>query len=535
MNPSNTPEISLLSTFLDQVRARPEAEALIETRHGRDHPLDFAELAARADAVAAFLREQGIGAGDRVLVLQGVSAELYQLLIALFWLGAAAVFPDPSAPLAQTSLALRTLQPKAVVGPTSVLLLALLLPGVRKIPHRVCLGTALPGMRRLQPLTKAKLNQPPKVSTEAEALITFTSGSTGRPKIVARSQAFLIAQYQVLKQTLTLAAGQRDLSTLPVFVLANLASGVTSILPDTNLRKPALVDVKRLATQAQRLHPDRCAAAPAFFQRLLSQRAGRNLIESLQWIGTGGGPVWPALLDNLQAVAPRATVVAIYGSSEAEPIAEYSASQTRAEIPPGAGLPLGRPVAAISCVVLADSWGQPLSRLTPDEFGRLKCPRGIIGEIMVSGPHVLTGYLKGEGDEHRKIHVDGTVWHRTGDAGYFDADGQLWLVGRASARAKVGDHWVYPLTVETLLATKLPQLRCAFLSVDQRPVLALAASPHLDLINISHVLAEANLAEIELVRVSKLPVDHRHNSKVDYPTLAKQIRKRHPKRPSTTP
>ena len=62
------------------------------------------------------------------------------------------------------------------------------------------------------------------------------------------------------------------------------------------------------------------------------------------------------------------------------------------------------------------------------------------GEIVVSGAHVGAGYVGGVGDAETKFRVGEVIWHRTGDAGYLDAHGRLWLLGRCSARI-ADDTW----------------------------------------------------------------------------------------------
>ena len=82
--------------------------------------------------------------------------------------------------------------------------------------------------------------------------------------------------------------------------------------------------------------------------------------------------------------------------------------------------------------ILPDKWGEPIGSFTHAELEAQSLPAGETGEIVVSGPHVLGGYLHGRGDSETKFRVNGTVWHRTGDAGYFDDTGRLWLMGRCA-------------------------------------------------------------------------------------------------------
>ncbi|MDA0679819.1 MAG: AMP-binding protein, partial [Proteobacteria bacterium] len=75
----------------------------------------------------------------------------------------------------------------------------------------------------------------------------------------------------------------------------------------------------------------------------------------------------------------------------------------------------------------------PVAPCSAEGFETLMMSCGGIGEIVVTGKHVLRGYADAARNRATKIEVDGTIWHRTGDAGYFDQAGRLWLVGRCSA------------------------------------------------------------------------------------------------------
>ena len=71
---------------------------------------------------------------------------------------------------------------------------------------------------------------------------------------------------------------------------------------------------------------------------------------------------------------------------------------------------------------------------------------------MVSGTHVVASYLGGEGDLEHKIRVGPDTWHRTGDAGWLDASGRLWLGGRCAARIEDSHGRRYPLAVDAALS-----------------------------------------------------------------------------------
>ena len=139
---------------------------------------------------------------------------------------------------------------------------------------------------------------------------------------------------------------------------------------------------------------------------------------------------------------------------------------------------------------------------------------------MVAGPHVLPGYLDGIGDEETKVRVGARVWHRTGDAGYLDDRGRLWLLGRCSARIGVGVDGLYPFAVECAALAIDGVERCAL--VEHRGTRVLVVEPArgapADLP--ARILAKAAWARVAEVRlIAAMPLDRRHNAKIDYPAL----------------
>src|SRR5690606_14487019 len=147
----------------------------------------------------------------------------------------------------------------------------------------------------------------------------------------------------------------------------------------------------------------RTVSPPALLARLVDHARREGLsYDSFERIFTGGAPVFPATLDDVAAVAPRAAVVAVYGSTEAEPIAEIErrdiTAADRQAMATGAGLLAGPPVSSIQLRILADRWGTALGPWTTEALEAQALPPGEPGEIVVSGDHVLPGYLDGVGD-----------------------------------------------------------------------------------------------------------------------------------------
>lgn len=520
--------MNLIALLRDRAELHPERIALVETAKGKDLSITFAELWRRIGAGAARLNALGLKRGDTVLAFQPVSIGLYEILLAAFHGGMRVMLADPAAGRKFLTLCCQRHAPDALFGPWKAHLLRPFVPGMRGIPLAIRSSGWLPGTRAWQ--TAGEGHALVDVPDEEPALITFTTGSTGVPKAAVRTHGFLLAQHRALSRALDFEEGEVDLTTLPVFVLANLASGLTSVLADTDLRSPGKADATAIRSQCRRNSVTRCAASPAFFEALLA----RAPLPVLAKIYTGGAPVFPDLLKRLQEALPSAEVTAVFGSTEAEPMTHLGAAEYDSRLlertAAGAGLCAGLPVPEVVLKVIRDHWGQPLSTLDADEFEDLATAPGEPGEVVVTGEHVLSGYLGGIGDAETKIRVAGQVWHRTGDAGWIDTEGRLWLLGRCAAKlpaAPIQSPGLppgalnYPFAIESALRARHPGMRTAALGWKNKRVL------------VTTVHAEAALEREaatfgieEVIRVEALPMDRRHNAKIDYPALLEMLERR---------
>ena len=509
-------------------RAHPGDVAVLDVRRRRVRKTTFADLDRAGACGAALLWRHGLRPGDAVLVFQPMSMELYAALQAVFRLGLTAMFLDPSAGLDHLERCCALHAPRALLAADRAHLLRLRSPALRRIPLKFVIGWPVPGAVSWS--RAAGLPPHPEVvpcAPETPALLTFTSGSTGQPKAAVRGHGLLLAQHRALAHSLRLTRGHVDLTTMPIVLLANLASGVASLIPDVDLRSPGAIAPAPVLAQIQEHRPVSSVASPAFFERLVQYCAPRGLhLPSFRKLFTGGAPVFPRLLDQMQGMAPEADVQAVYGSTEAEPIAHVARGHVSAEdlkaMLGGRGLLAGPPVPEVRVGILRDQWGKPVGPYTAAGFAGQCEPDGRPGEIVVSGEHVLTGYLHGQGDEETKFKVDGVIWHRTGDAGYWDERGRLWLLGRCSARIEDGRGRVYPFAVETAAYQDPAVRRAALVGRSGRRILALEyyerrANP--DLASLRESLAWAGVDEVRVC--PHLPVDKRHNAKIDYPALHK--------------
>lgn len=474
--------MNLIATFLEKAVRWPDRVAIID---GSGASVTFGELAARSEEVATAWEAAGLKQGDRALLAMGLGIDLYVSLAAVWHLGAVAVLPEPALGLPGLRHAARATAPAAFVSAGWYRTLGWLVPELRRLPLK------------LTPSQRLTDRSPPAaVSSEHPALISFTSGSTGEPKAIVRSHGLLAAQNEAL---FGLLEPQRedevDLVAFPAFVIVNLGFGVTSVLPNWNLRRHEDADHDGVADHMRAHGVTRALLPPSICEKLVRASA----LPPLEALFTGGGPVFPDLLQRLAARLPGTEIVAVYGSTEAEPIAHLAISDIAGEdwraMREGGGLLAGAPVPGIAVRLIDD-------------------------EILVTGAHVNKGYLDSRQDRENKVVIDGAVWHRTGDAGRVDDKGRLWLLGRTAAR--VGEQ--YPFPVEAAARTWPGVAKAALIGVEGLAVLAIEGE--------ASQLAEwqehaARLGEITVVPVDAIPMDRRHRSKVDYAALREELTRRY--------
>jgi len=511
-----------------QAKLRPEKIAIIETGNSGENYISYGELQNAVLKVSGFLTKQAFKKGEAILIFQPMSIILYVYLLACFRLGIIAMFIDPGMGRRYIEQCCSIFPPKGFLATPKAHLYRIISKPIRKIPFKFTTGCWVPGAIRAFTIPENDINESSIEGGDEIALLTFTSGSTGKPKAAARSHNFLLAQNRVLSRNLNLVENQRDFTSFPIFVLANLAAGLTTIIPSGNLRKPAAIDGDELLKQIDSYNPDRLSIPPSMLKRLLEscENQGRKIDSGIS-IYTGGSPVFPNLLKKIDRVACKSDIVVVYGSTEAEPIAELRYSQIREQdfvaMSRGKGLLAGNVINDVQLKIISSEDGVPLGNLTQDKFLQLTLPSATAGEIVVTGNHVLKGYLQGIGDKETKFSVEGNIWHRTGDAGYLDDENRLWLLGRH--KKIINDEFgvAYPFSIECAAMQYAGVQYAAFVCWENQRVLVLEVTKEFKEEALTLFKLETNISKI--VTIKSLPLDKRHNGKVDYPALMKWLNK----------
>ncbi|HEX7150056.1 MAG TPA: AMP-binding protein [Thermoanaerobaculia bacterium] len=498
----------------------------------------FGKLWARVARFRGGLAEQGFAPGDRALILLPMSVDLYVALLAVLAHGGVAAFLDPWVGFRQMVRLAVYSQPKAFLARWKGHLLRLASSDLRRIPiTRVTPGRALDGVH--------------PVATDERALITFTTGSSGNPKGVNRTHRILRAQHERLAAEWPAIEGDVDLCTFPVFALNNLALGVPTLIPPIDFKQVARADPRKVAAAARRAGVTTATASPPLFD-LLASIAERPRFRRVL---TGGAPVTDAQLRRWVAAWPDAEIEVAYGSTEAEPVARVSARErlTAGQKPDGTdgtdgtdgpnqrpGLShkshrshlshLSHPSHSPSAPgYIAGHIAEGVrAKVIPIDRGPVtmiqELPAGEIGELIVTGDHVCRDYDGDpEGVRQNKIHdADGTVWHRMGDTGWFDEQQRFRIAGRVHSTITRGGVHVHPQLVEQAARGDDERIRrVAAVGIDGRLVIVVESdAPAVSIA--ADVRARVDCDEV-IVRREPLPVDPRHNSKIDYTKLKESL------------
>lgn len=482
----------------------------------RDKAISFKDFDKSVDETAQHFLHKGIKKGDRVLVFIPMSADLYRVVLAIFRIGATAVFLDEWVSVKRLNACCQLAGCQAFVGSFKARLLAWLVPGLRRIPLR--LGLSYSKVQSILPI--------PKTTQEDIALITFTTGSTGTPKAAIRTHGLLREQFAALRPVIDPQPGDVGMATLPIVLLINLAAGVTSVIADFNGRKPASLNPAKIIAQLE-AHSVQCLIASPFFVRELAEyliQEGTE-IPRLAKIFTGGAPVFPAEARLFEQAFPTARIELVYGSTEAEPISSIKA-EALAAIPFGGlteGLPVGKPEAA-AIVKIIQITDDAIEVSNQSELEKLERKFDEIGEIIVSGKHVLRHYLHNPGALRRnKIFVGEQCWHRTGDSGYLDKNGQVFLTGRCSSLIYRTKKVISPFICEARFQELDGVKSGTILQISDKTVAVLEPEHEADW-KLLDERVSAQFPDIDqVVFMKKLPRDPRHHSKIDYERLKAQV------------
>jgi long-chain acyl-CoA synthetase len=418
-----------IEQYLRESAARDGARTAIVAGDVRLSYGRFLELATR---MATTLRARGAGPGDRVLILLDNG---WQAAVAVFatWIAGAVICPvNPAAKSARLSRIARDCSPALVIVEGRLEQLVEGIVDLASLPRLVTGdGGSFEAGLQAEPLSPE-----PFTDTDLAALI-YTSGSTGEPKGVMLAHENMDAAARAIVSYLENTASDVILAVLPMSFGYGLNQLVTATLTGATL----VIEKSFAFPQAifEKIRDERVTGlplVPAMAAMMMQARElDPSLFASLRYMTSAAAPLPLAHLDWLRAFLPQVRLYCMYGQSEC----------TRATWLPPEEIDTRRGSVGIAI---------PGTRAeVVDAAGRAVAP-GTIGELVISGPHVMHGYWRNETATRRALRPDpltGGLRLHTGDLFTADTDGFLTFIARTDDIIKSRGEKVAPQAVEDVL------------------------------------------------------------------------------------
>lgn len=422
----------------------PDKVALI---HGEGETLTYRELADDADRVSALLWHRGIRKGDAVAYLGENSPDFLRVLFGAAQLGA--IFVPLNTRLAAPELAYMLADSGARLVVHDPEFGERLAPGIgeAKVAHVIPTAegdASHPGLSTLM-RQSAGGHADVTVVLDDPAVIIYTSGTTGKPKGALLSNGNLtwvslncIVDYDVVSNDVNLLIS-------PLFHVASLGMGALPVL----MKGGTIVlekgfDAGRVLSLIQKHSVSMLSGVPTTYQLLADHPDWATTDLSTLAKLTCGGSAVPTRV--LNAYEERGLSFSQgYGMTETSPGATSLSPAMTREKQGSVGLPH-----FFTDVRIADENGAMV-------------PRGTVGEIEISGPNVFLGYHGNPEATAEAFTSDG--WFRSGDLGYLDADGYLYIADRLKDMIISGGENIYSAEVENALAQHPAVAACAVIGI----------------------------------------------------------------------
>ncbi|WP_454162805.1 Pls/PosA family non-ribosomal peptide synthetase [Gordonia iterans] len=387
------------------------------------YAVTYAQLDARANQLAHYLRGQGIAVGVRVALLLPRSLDMYVSLLGALKAGATFVPIDPGAPADRVAYVIDD------AGVDFVLTTTELLVSVQTLPVRWLTVDTAGELLDRRPTHRPPLD--PFADPDPACYILYTSGSSGRPKGVEVAQSSICNFLDIVPEIYDVRPGDRVYQGMTI----SFDFSIEEIWP-TWARGATLVagpnDSRRLGAELADFL-DEHAITTVYCVPTLLATIPRDL-PHLRNLLVGGEACPRELVERWSK--PGRRILNTYGPTEA------TVTATWGELRPGRPVTIGRPLPTYSVVILDED--------------RYPVPAGEVGEICIGGPGVARGYV-GRPDLTADRFIDhplappGSTLYRTGDLGRWTEDGEIEYLGRADAEVKIRGHRIDLGEIESVL------------------------------------------------------------------------------------
>ena len=497
------------STLWSQIDHWVNANDIAITDAAADASVTRPEFAALVATYAEALHHRGVRTGNRIAVLVPPSIDLIAVVYACWRIGAVAVIADRGLGLRGLKSAIRASRVNHVIGPVKAVAASRLL---RWAPNASMIQ--LSKLSRSPVVSKLEFVSAPEPTADDPAAVLFTSGATGPAKGVRYTHRQLYAQRDALQKAYNIIPTDTFVAAFAPFALYGPALGIATGLADMDVTSPGTLTATALDDACRRVGATMVFASPAALANVVrTASADVSHLRTVRLVMSAGAPVPIKTLQEISRLCPEAELHTPYGMTEVLPVADVSLTDLM-RIGTGNGVCVGKPVSG--CDVRIDHQ---------------------TSELLVSAPWMSAGYDSLWLTQHNARPVANTdghsvTWHRTGDVGHIDNEGNVWIEGRLVHVIHASRGPVAPVPLEIAIEALPNIVRVAAVGVGPVDVEQLVIV--VETINSSDGPADAELthavraalAPLTIAAVwttKKLPVDIRHNSKIDRTAVSKKM------------
>ena len=413
----------------------------------------FADLSERATRLADALSKLGVQKGDRIAILQVNCSQYVEAYFATAKLGGIFVPLNFRAKQVELTHMLSNAEASVLfVGERYVDLVNSIRPDLTTVKHYICIDGKVEGVLSYEELLASGSSEPKafaEIDDDDPSVLMYTAGTTGLPKGVPQthsSYGFYVLQ-NVNPPDPEIA--ETNLLTMPLYHVAGMQAMLAAIYGGRTIALMKQFETKEWFETAESEKVTRAMLVPTMLKRIVEDPDFEKYDLSNLRVITYGAAACPfeVLKKTIERFPGRALINAFGGTETSSTIAMLRAEDqiiTGKETEEERERKLKR---------LATSIGIPLDDVEVqirDEEGRV-LPTGEAGELIVRGPRIMKGYWKDEEKTKKAFTPDG--WYRTGDKGYFDEEGYIYLCGRADDMIVRGGENISPEEVENVLYT----------------------------------------------------------------------------------
>lgn len=404
-----------------------------------DAELSWAEFYGRLNQVANGLHAEGLPPQDRVIVFMSNSGAMAEALFGLMVGG----FVSAPLNLSVTDEAIINMikdsQAKAIMASADqVIRLDGIIEkmGAEAPSILIATGITRPGWIEYETWRQQQATARPDVKIEPDHLlnIIYSSGTTGQPKGIAHTHKGRRDWAYDLANALRYNSSARFMATIGLYSNITWVGMLSALLSGGTLIISPKFDAEKLWDDLEQYQVTHLAMVPVMYERMMEAKARHaHDVSHMQGLMSAGSPLRPAIREKLFARFPCG-ITELYG------LTEGVITTLDPEDAAGRMSSVGLPILGSDLMIVDES----------DQI----CPPNMSGEILMATRFVMPGYLNREDATQESLFTDATGqdWLRTGDIGYLDDEGFLYIVDRKKDMILSGGQNIYPQDIEAVIA-----------------------------------------------------------------------------------